>query len=70
MFLVSFKEKKNKWLKICVDDTSSEYACVLYFTWDALGCSGTRLDGVSASTWKCEVGGGPMGVGRLSESTW
>lgn len=40
------------------------------WTWVVFGCRGTKLEGVSASTWKCEVGGGPMGVGRLSESTW
>lgn len=49
MFLVPSDQRNNN-SKICADDTSSEYACVLYFTWDALGCSGTRLDGVSAST--------------------
>jgi hypothetical protein len=31
---------------------------------------GCRPDGVSDRTWKCEVGGGPIGVGRLSESTY
>lgn len=40
------------------------------WTWDVFGCRGTKLEGVSANTWKWEVGGGPMGVGRLSESTW
>ena len=39
--------------------------------WGVLGgLMGCRPDGVSDRTWKCEVGGGPMGVGRLSESTW
>jgi hypothetical protein len=38
--------------------------------WGVLGgLMGCRPDGVSDRTWKCEVGGGPMGVGRLSEST-
>lgn len=31
---------------------------------------GMRPEGVSASTVKWGVGGGPMGKGRLSESTW
>lgn len=31
---------------------------------------GMRPEGVSARTVKCGVGGGPMGKGLLSESTW
>lgn len=34
------------------------------------GLTGTMPDGVSARMWKWEVGGGPIGVGRLSASTW
>lgn len=58
VFLRAVAEKKEKIShvrnntnsKFCVDDTSRKNTCVFYFTWDALGCSGTRLDGVSAST--------------------
>lgn len=40
-------------------------------TWTVLaGLTGCSPDGVSARMWKCDVGGGPMGVGRLSASTW
>lgn len=38
--------------------------------WGVLGgLTGCSPEGVSERTWKCEVGGGPMGVGLLSEST-
>lgn len=33
------------------------------------GCSACRPEGVSDSTWKCEVGGGPIAVGRDSASS-
>lgn len=34
-----------------------------------IGLTGCKPDGVSVNTWKWEVGGGPIGVGLLSEST-
>jgi len=38
--------------------------------WGVLGgLMGWRPEGVSDNTWKCDVGGGPIGVGRLSMST-
>lgn len=38
--------------------------------WDTFGgLIPCNPEGVSAKTWKCEVGGGPIAVGRLSAST-
>lgn len=28
------------------------FLCVSMWTWEVLGCRGTKLDGVSARTWK------------------
>lgn len=42
----------------------------LCLTGGGLWFRGMRPDGVSASTVKWGVGGGPMGNGRLSASTW
>lgn len=52
----------------CVSSVAPLRACAL--TGGGLWFRGMRPDGVSASTVKWGVGGGPMGNGRLSASTW